>query len=325
MDNLPALGTAISNILGPTLQIYSSLLQPQLEAIKSTPCKTFQYGPHQRQKLDIYYPASPENVAKDCPIMIFLYGGGLVHGSKILPMIPNELVYANLAHFFAKNFGFVVIIPDYRLVPEAKFPSGAEDVAAVIDWIHKYPKEVGGFENHSRDLFLMGNSAGGVHISTYILSSQFSTSRAQILPQESNFLRLKAVILIAVPFHFQEATGSRDDILNSYYGDQRLDNCPWGLLKSLIETESMFESLSHVQFLVITATLDPEDEILQPNRDFVDTWNSRRPRSNLKTMLIDGHNHISPVLAVGTSIAREEAWGFEVGDFIESVKTERRP
>jgi acetyl esterase/lipase len=196
MDQLHALGTAISDIVGPTHHIYSSLLQPQLATIKSTPRKTFQYGPHQRQNLDIYYPSPPEKVAKDSPIMMFLYGGGLVQGSKILPMIPNELVYANLGHFFAEKYGFVVVIPDYRLVPEAKFPSGADDVAAVIDWIHRNPEEVGRFGNYPRDLFLMGNSAGGVHISTYILSSLFNPSRAQILSQEPNLLRLKAVILV---------------------------------------------------------------------------------------------------------------------------------
>lgn len=322
MDQLPSLGKGISQIVGPTFKIYNSILQDQAAKIKSTPRKTFTYGSDPRQNLDVYYPASADTNLSGRPILVFLYGGGLINGSKILPVVGNGLVYANLGHYFAEKHGYVVVVPDYRLVPHARFPSGGEDVALAVDWIRTNMKELGGAEG-ARNLFLMGNSAGGVHLSTFLFSPAFAESRTKLLSEESEAsLRLRGAIMVSVPFHFQAASGSREDVLTTYYGDRRSEDSPLGLLKSLIQESSISESLSGVGFLTLTATLDPEDEILSPNKDFVEAWNAAQGASavsNLETGLIEGHNHISPVLSLGTGDVSEEAWGNQVAGFCDSV------
>lgn len=181
--------------------------------------------------------------------------------------------------------------------------------------------ELGGFGG-ARDLFLMGNSGGGVHLSTYLFSHAFSESRKKALGEESEAsLRLRGAILVSVPLHFRAASGSSEDVLTTYYGERRSEDCPLGLLKSLVQEGSISEALPGVRFLALTATLDPEDEILSPNKDFVDIWSAQGASlaPDLQTGLIESHNHISPVLSLGTDDVREEAWGRQVVDFCDSV------
>jgi alpha/beta hydrolase fold len=322
MDQLPALGTTIYETIAPTYKIYGTILQKQVAKIKSTPRKTFSFGPDPRQNLDVYYPSSPDRPLAKSPILFFSYGGGLVNGSKISPLAENELVYANLGHFFAEKYGYIVVVSDYRLVPQARFPSGGEDIALAIDWIRSNLKELGGSEG-TRDLFMMGNSAGGVHQSTYLFSPVFAESRRHVLSQDArSSLRLRAVVMLGVPFHFQAVEVSREDVLKTYYGDRRAEDCPLGLWKSLAQTDGISDSLPDIKFLLLTAPLDPKDEILLLNKDFVDAWNAdgSSTTSNLQTGIIDGHNHISPVLSLGTDDPREEAWGIQVADFCESAR-----
>ena len=285
--------------------------------IKSTPRKTFPYGSDPRQCLDIYYPSSPPRNLAECPILVFVYGGGLVNGSKNLPLVENDLVYANLGHYFAETHGCIVVIPDYRLVPQAQFPSGGEDVALTINWIESNINQLGGSQN-VRELFLLGNSAGGVHLSTYLFSRTFTELQKHMLSEQiGRPLRLSGAIFVSVPFHFEAASASRRDVLKSYYGDRRTEDCPLGLLKDLLRDMSVSKAFPGVKFLVLTASLDPDDEILEPSADFVTAWNSKEPPStpSLQIGLIKGHNHISPVLSLGTGDIREEAWGKQVAGF----------
>ncbi|KAJ9608057.1 hypothetical protein H2200_007045 [Cladophialophora chaetospira] len=308
MQSLPKFGTSIGEVVFPTYQVYTPLLQKQAEVIKSTKRQTFTYGSHPRQQLDLYTPSNSEK-GQD-KLLIFLYGGGLVRGDKISPVVPQELVYANLGHFFAERVGCKVIIPDYRLIShEAKFPSGGEDLALVVQWAKENIKQD---SKDPLDLYIMGNSAGGIHSATYLFASQFSESRRGILGSGAAELRLKGVILLAVPFHFDQAVAERAETLSSYYGTEVQQHSPLGLLRSSKEDGSV-DGFKEVQFLVITASLDPKAEILVPNDDFVKEWPLG---SNLAKLEIEGHNHISPVLSLGTGVEEEERWGQQVVDFI---------
>lgn len=103
------------------------------------------YGPESRQKLDVY---SPKN-AKDRPVVVFFYGGSWTAGSRGL----YRFVGAALA-----ERGFVTVVPDYRLYPQAKFPVFVDDGALALAWVQKHAHEFGG---DPRRIVLMGHSAGG--------------------------------------------------------------------------------------------------------------------------------------------------------------------
>jgi hypothetical protein len=72
--------------------------------------------------------------------------------------------------------------------------------------------------------------------------------------------------------------------------------------------------------LVLWGTLDPEDEIVQPALNFIEEWEGRESLGGLDQAVLEGHNHISPPLALGTSFQREEEWGVMVGKWIHDTR-----
>lgn len=317
MEQLTAFGTAIADVAPKTFAVYAPLLSENAIRIRSTRKETASYGPSPRQCLDVYYPS---NVLDDSPILIFCYGGGLVRGEKSLPGYADGLTYANMGHFYAERLGYITVIPDYRLEShDAKFPSGGEDVALTIQWVRNNLVDVG----KSKDFYLMGNSAGGIHVSTFLFSEEFQQLREAILSRSiAPSLALRGAILLSVPFHFRNAVPSRASTLSGYFGE--VDKfCPLGLLISATG-EQKSNPLPGVSVFVLNGNLDPEDEILEPKRDFVETWRARgssEMQQALTVEIMEGHNHISPALSLGTNNEKEEAWGYQVGKWISSVRS----
>lgn len=321
MDQLLPLGRSINKVVQPTFKAFLPLLHANADAIRSTPKETFHYGPHARHMLDVYRPSAEENKTSSSPILLFLYGGGLVRGEKSLPF-SNGLVYANVGHFFAERLGYTVVVPDYRLIEHgAQFPSGGQDVELQVGWISL---NLAGHGSTPRDLFIMGNSAGGVHVSTFLLGPAFCDARQKAVESKGDGrVVLRGAILLSVPFHFEQADPSRSDVLTTYFNHEISTNCPLGLLKAARLQAGGVDILPHVKILVLKGELDPEDEILQPIADFTREWesiDSVESREALTTDVMQGHNHISPPMGLGTGDAKAEAWGYRVGTFIDFVR-----
>ncbi len=103
------------------------------------------YGPGARQTYDVYAP----DKAKDLPLIVFFYGGGWNSGSK------EDYGWFGMA---LAAMGYVVAVPDYRVVPEAVYPVFLEDSAAAVKAIVTRAADYGA--NGAR-LGLAGHSAGG--------------------------------------------------------------------------------------------------------------------------------------------------------------------
>ncbi|KAG9569906.1 alpha/beta-hydrolase, partial [Aureobasidium melanogenum] len=294
MDQLPEFGRDIYPGLMPTMKAYAALHEKNRSSIESTPQEEFTYGSDPRQKLDVY---SPKQVSDDTPILVFLYGGGLSRGDKRMPTPPTAqgLVYANIGHYYASR-GFITVIPDYRRTGEgAVFPSGGRDVAGAVEWIKNR------FNTGNHKLWIMGNSAGAVHSATWLLEPSLAESRKTV---QTGSVVIQGVILVSIPGHFQQAGTDRSDVLTAYYKDRLEEDCALGLA-SRAQTPI-------TKLLVVTATLDPEDEILKPSQDFVNKYKERFGQDSLSEVLLEGHNHFSTTLALGTGIEREESLGTEV-------------
>lgn len=251
---------------------------------------------------------------------MFLYGGGFVRGERTLAGYAEDLCHSNIAAFFALRCGYQVVIPDYRLVGshDAKFPSGGEDVGLAIEWVSKNSSVFG---SDQIDLFVMGNSVGGVHLSTFLLHSSFLERRSKVLSGDG--LRLRGAVLLSVPFHFKLSYTGRAEALNSYYGDHHEENSPLGLLKSAKANGALDVLQSDLRLLALNCELDPEDEILKPRDDFILEWLQLGGNQGRMALAVDsarGHNHISPFCSLGTSVEREEAWGFQVAAFCDSIR-----
>lgn len=102
------------------------------------------YGDDPRQTMDVYAPAGAANL----PVLVFFYGGGWDSGSKD--------VYGWAAQALAAR-GFVVFLPDYRVVPQVYFPSFIEDAATATARAGDLAARYGGDAGR---LGVLGHSAG---------------------------------------------------------------------------------------------------------------------------------------------------------------------
>jgi acetyl esterase/lipase len=103
------------------------------------------YGPDPRQRLDVY---APPRGGTGLPTLIFFYGGGWNSGRR--------QDYAWVGHSLAAQ-GFLTILPDYRLVPQVRYPAFVQDGAAAARWALDHAADYGG---DPQRLLLAGHSAG---------------------------------------------------------------------------------------------------------------------------------------------------------------------
>ncbi|CAK4033486.1 alpha beta-hydrolase [Lecanosticta acicola] len=321
MEQLRELGTAIKDIIGPTMKTYEPLLLKNADHIRSIQKDktTHTYGPHERQQLDVYPAPNASLINGRHPVLMFFYGGGLVSGNKTLPGYAGDLCHANIASFFGQKYGYTTVIPDYRLVNahDAKFPSGGEDVALSVEWVFE---NAGMFGPEPIDLFLMGNSAGGIHCSTFLLHPDFQSTRQKLLG--GNGTRLRGCTLLSVPFEFSQSDASRAEVLRTYFGDAQ-QNSPLGLLRTARENQTLDFLDSGLRVFVLNGELDPVNEIMKPRDDFVQEWlaiGTVQSRTSLAVDMMPGQNHISPFCSLGTGLEQEEAWGYQVAAFCDSIR-----
>jgi acetyl esterase/lipase len=57
-------------------------------------------------------PQTPE-LAKNHPILIFVYGGAFISGDKIVREMLRGIVCSNIGYFFSEKMGFETIVMDY--------------------------------------------------------------------------------------------------------------------------------------------------------------------------------------------------------------------
>ncbi|MEL1250928.1 alpha/beta hydrolase [Aurantiacibacter gilvus] len=103
------------------------------------------YGQHPRQQLDIY---APSGGAQNLPVIVFFYGGSWNSGTRHGYDFAGRALAAQ---------GFVVVMPDYRLVPEVRYPGFVEDAALAVRWARANVADYGG---DPARIVLSGHSAG---------------------------------------------------------------------------------------------------------------------------------------------------------------------
>lgn len=141
------------------------------------------YRPGPRHTADVYAPTA-ERPAGGWPLLVFIYGGSWASGDKsIYPFVGTS---------FAAN-GFVTVIPDYRLVPEVRFPAFVEDCAAAVAWALANAARYGADPNR---LVLLGHSAGAYNAITLTLDRRFLQA-AGVDPE-----RVRAAAGLSGPYDF---------------------------------------------------------------------------------------------------------------------------
>ena len=115
------------------------------------------FGTH-GQTLDVWRPDGP-TVKR--PVLIFWYGGGWAKG--------NRRAYGFAARAFAKA-GFVVVVPDYRKVPDIRFPAMLQDGAQALKWTRDHIADFGG---DPARIGLSGHSAGAYTVAMLTLDERW--------------------------------------------------------------------------------------------------------------------------------------------------------
>ncbi len=138
------------------------------------------YGSDPAQRLDVY---APDHAKGPLPVVVFFYGGGWNSGYRG--------GYAFAARAIAAR-GFVVVVPDYRLVPAVRFPAFVDDAAAAIRWTVDHVAASGG---DPRRIAVAGHSAGA-HIAMLVTLDRHYLAAAGVTGA------VKAVVGLAGPYDF---------------------------------------------------------------------------------------------------------------------------
>lgn len=123
------------------------------------------YGPAPQNLADVFAPEASSN--RLAPVLIFVHGGGFTAGARKLS--PDSPFYDNVGVWAARH-GLVGVTITYRLAPQSRWPSGAEDIGRAVDWVHR---TIGARGGDPTRIFLMGHSAGATHVASYVSHPQF--------------------------------------------------------------------------------------------------------------------------------------------------------
>jgi acetyl esterase/lipase len=125
------------------------------------------------------------------PVVIFWYGGGWAKGDRTS--------YAFAGRALARE-GFLVVIPDYRKVPQVRFPAFLDDGAEAVAWVQATIAKHGG---DPARIALMGHSAGAYEAVMLALDAKRLTA-AGADPEG-----IKAAVGLSGPYDFHPFTSKR--------------------------------------------------------------------------------------------------------------------
>jgi acetyl esterase/lipase len=138
------------------------------------------FGSH-GQSLDIW---KHKAAAGKLPVVIFWYGGGWAKGDRTS--------YAFAGRALARE-GFLVVIPDYRKVPDVHFPDFLDDGAEAVRWVQDNIAQYGGDPER---MAFMGHSAGAYEAVMLALDSK------RLVAAGADPAKVKAAVGLSGPYDF---------------------------------------------------------------------------------------------------------------------------
>jgi acetyl esterase/lipase len=239
------------------------------------------YGAHDRHRLDVHTSGQEEGA----PVFVFVHGGGFIGGDKHVPGSP---AYDHIGAWAVRN-GWVGVTITYRLAPEHTWPSGAQDVAAAVQWARDNIAAYGG--DPSR-IVVAGHSAGTVHVASF-LAGQGGGSLDGV----------KGGCLLS-GFYVIPDGADRGPLEVSYFGDK--PSAEVATLPGLIESE--------VPLIFAIAERDPRFSQSQV-AILTAAWFAAKGTVP-HVIYSEGHNHISQIGSVGVD---DLAMGAQLARFVNRV------
>jgi len=231
------------------------------------------YGPADRHLLDVF---TPEAASPPRPVLIFVHGGGFVTGNKRNPGSP---FYDNIMLWAVKN-GFVGVNATYRLAPAFPWPAGAEDMGTIVQWVSEKIGERGG---DAARIFLVGHSAGAIHVASYVSHPEFHKVKGGGLAG--------AIMLSGI---YDLTASPAGDAELAYYGSDPSRYAERSSLLGLVA--------SPIPFMVAAAELDPPRFVEQ--FELLKQAACKRPSGCARTFMLPQHSHMSEVYSINTTETR---------------------
>jgi triacylglycerol lipase len=231
------------------------------------------YGPADRNLLDVF---TSETHASSRPVLIFIHGGGFIAGNKRNPGSP---FYDNIMLWAVKN-GFVGVNATYRLAPQFMWPAGPEDLAAVVQWVSEKIAERGGDPAH---IFLMGQSAGAIHVAGYVSHPEFHKVKGG---------GLAGAVMVSGLYDLTVSPAGDAEI--AYFGSDPSRYAERSSLQGLLTTK--------IPLMVSAAELDPPRFVEQ--YELIKQASCKLPSGCAHAYMLPQHSHISEVYAINTADTR---------------------
>ncbi|MBX9588773.1 MAG: alpha/beta hydrolase [Hyphomonadaceae bacterium] len=251
-----------------TAKLYAPLQEKEpYQGIKVT--RDVKYGPDARHALDVFTVEGAAGAPR--PVLVYVHGGGFVAGSRRGPGSP---FYDNVMLFAARN-GMVGVNATYRLAPQNPWPAGAQDLGAAVRWVNENIAAHGG---DPARVFLMGHSAGAVHVASYVAHGQFHGPKG---------IGLAGAILVSGLYDLAAMPAGGSE--RAYFGEDRSKYAERSPLPGLAK--------SPLPLMAVYAELDP-DLFQAQAKQFNDTLCKAGRCPRLVTLA--KHNHMSEVYALNT-------------------------
>lgn len=197
--------------------------------------------------ISIYF-YKPFNCRLNCPIIIWIHGGGFVVG--------NAKMYEPITTKIANETGCIVAAIDYRKAPEHKFPQPVLDCIQATQWIYDHAHE---YDADQSKITVLGDSAGGNL--TIIVTCE-----------------LKHLIKLSIPIYPVISFGILSESKVTHYNAPMLkgQSIDWYNLRYFKNRQDMFDKLATPLYrndlnllpttFVITAEFDP---LVEEGKEYV--------------------------------------------------------
>ncbi|HLS49109.1 MAG TPA: alpha/beta hydrolase, partial [Actinomycetaceae bacterium] len=179
---------------------------------------------------------------------------------------------------WAVRHDYVAVAINYVLAPESQWPGGARDISRAISWIVEHIADFGG---DPRQIVLVGQSAGAMHVADYLTRPEVYGAHGRALAGAALISCLYNVGRTAdKPMH------------RAYWGEDLAAWAGMGSLDGLIDSDLPL-------FLAVAEHDDLEFQ--DQAAELVATWQARRGQYPPMHYLA-GHNHLSTVYGIGTDV-----------------------
>jgi acetyl esterase/lipase len=280
-QDIAAMGPNLNGeIVGKSVALLTPLLPPS-PSPGITLTKDVSYGSDPAQNFDIYRPKG-----KNLPIAVFVHGGGFIGGDKN----GSGPIYGNVTSYLSRH-GILALNANYRLAAKAPWPAQAQDVGAVVAWLHANAAQYGA--DASR-IVLIGHSAGATDVAQYVLdASQHPASGSGVAGAVliSGIYREAGILPPYKAYFGDDATQYAKRLPASHVGE---DKTPLFFVMAEYDPPFLASDTPYLMSLVCA-------------RD-----GKCPPLSWLK-----GHNHLSETMDIGS---KDETLGRQLVEFINAAR-----